>query len=138
MPQALLALALFVTQLLSWSGTPVCLCIDDDGSVSIDAGGEHCACMSEARHDEHGDEDDCHAGDHPCGCTHIPVSAEQPPAVLASTPAHSAPWIVPLFAMPVNVAAATVAAVEACWRTSGPAAGHAPWHCAPSSAVLRC
>jgi hypothetical protein len=44
MTKSLLALALVMTQLLSWSGSPVYLCLEGDGSFCLDAGPENCDC----------------------------------------------------------------------------------------------
>ena len=100
MPQSLLALALVITQLLSWSLSPVYLCVERDGSFCIHSGPENCGCCCDdhASH-EHFDaanhdcrlavqgllfEAECRADRAPCGCTHVQISGQQSPAVLSS------------------------------------------------------
>ncbi|HEX4146760.1 MAG TPA: hypothetical protein VHY91_24905 [Pirellulales bacterium] len=118
MPKSLLALAILLTQLLSWSGSPIYLCLDGDGECSIDGGPEHCDCCHE--HSSHGEHFrdghlGCRGGEQelglasdgaheaaPCDCTHIQISEQQIPVVLTPVAPPDAGRLAALYAVPLD------------------------------------
>lgn len=99
MPRVLLIISLSVAQLVSWSASPLFLCFDDDGDLSIDLGPGACQCE---RHSHQTPERQAGSiqGERiasNCDCAHVPLtvawtavtvnSKESRPATLSHTPA---------------------------------------------------
>jgi len=103
MAKSLLSLALIVTQLLSWSASPLYLCLGSDGSVCVDHGPDGCECCKHSHSDDEcvgsrackdhdhnnpgergGHQEDLAAGD-PCDCTHIQILQTQSPTLIPSS-----------------------------------------------------
>lgn len=105
MTKALLSLTLILTQLLSWSASPLYLCLGDDGSICVDFGPEDCTCCKQPtvagseRVAEHGTcKDHVHHNSEkqglnsensvagaPCDCTHIQILQTQTATVVFSS-----------------------------------------------------
>ena len=115
MMQSLLSLVLVMTQLLSWSASPLYLCFDDDGSVCIDLGPDECGCCKHSPADDEcvSVDGSCEDHDHsdsaklatalegsfgasPCDCTHIQIS--QSPMLVRSSTSPDAQRLVVFFA----------------------------------------
>jgi hypothetical protein len=105
MAKSLLSLALIVMQLLSWSASPLYLCLSSDGSVCVDLGPDACECCKhsavesetcDATHESCADHNhgmpenqgtslaSFSVGD-PCGCTHVQISQPQSPTLNRSS-----------------------------------------------------
>ena len=105
MTKSLLSLTLILTQLLSWSASPLYLCLDDDGSVCVDFGPDGCQCCQQPAADGHAcvaEHGTCKDHDHnnserqrvdsenalaagPCDCTHIQILQTQTVTVVSSS-----------------------------------------------------
>lgn len=99
---------LAMTQLLSWSASPLYLCINGKGSVCVDFGPEDCGCCAaavamddgHAMHDACCDHDhgnsaqrvgaDAYAQSDPCDCTHIQISQPLCPTLISRSSAPDA------------------------------------------------
>lgn len=108
MTNRFLALALAMTQCVSWGASPLYLCVGSEGSVSFDLGHENCRCRHEPDEESvcdtdrhaacegaagcrHGDDvpgetaDDCQIRFDPCGCRHYQILHQQGPLVVRSS-----------------------------------------------------
>jgi hypothetical protein len=90
MPRLFLIASLLFAQAISWNASPLFLCFDGDGEVSIDLGPSSCNCC---RH-QHGLDDD-HAspeervGDTSCNCTHLQLTVPWTAVTVTSDATHS-------------------------------------------------
>ena len=97
MAKSLLSLALVATQFLSWSASPLYLCLGRDGSLCIDLGPGACICCeyrpseSGSHHGQWSCAGHGHSAPHeglwavpgvlvaePCSCDHVQISISQP------------------------------------------------------------
>ena len=159
MPKPLLALALVMTQLLSWSVPPVYLCLESDGSICIDSGPEHCDCCRSDRcwHDHFSadgcctDGDDCQSVEHdwgldagcrgdraPCNCTHIQISQQQSPIVLSPVASPESSHVAAMVVASLGCLNSVSADLDAPFARGGQSSS-GPWpQSGRLSVVLRC
>ena len=117
MTKSLLSLVLMMTQFLSWSPSPLYLCLGNDGSFCIDFGPENCDCCNHSPADDECVTADgsCKHHDHAnstrqttelddsvrastCDCTHIQISQPQNPTLVPSSVSTDAQRLVVFFA----------------------------------------
>jgi hypothetical protein len=90
MTKWLLAVGLMLAQLLPGVAAPLYLCLDSDGSISIDFGPDCCACCLDD-HQPAGADATLVADEHEdCDCAHIQISKSTGPVMLSSS-SHRAP-----------------------------------------------
>lgn len=102
MAKSLLSLGLMMTQLLSWSVSPLYLCVAGDGSVCIDFGPENCHCCmhsqdvecagecactdhDRSQHEQQAGHEEKSVAAEPCDCTHIQISQTPNSTLIPST-----------------------------------------------------